>query len=100
MIVARQKPLPALLEAVGDRKAVLVAGCRGCVAVCGAGGEKEVGILAVLLKLAAKRCGLVRTVFRVTVHRQCDPGFWHLSMPLWSEPKSVYLWDAAWACSI
>jgi len=75
VIVVRPKPLAALLDAVGDCRAVLVAGCRGCAAVCGAGGEKEVGILAVLLRLAAKRRGLVRTAFRVTVHRQCDPGF-------------------------
>ncbi|MEW5762074.1 MAG: methylenetetrahydrofolate reductase C-terminal domain-containing protein [Bacillota bacterium] len=75
MIVARLKPLPALLAAVGDSSPVLVAGCQGCVAVCAAGGDKEVNVVADLLELDARRRGVERSTFRITVPRQCDCRF-------------------------
>jgi hypothetical protein len=75
MIVARPKAPAVLLDVVMGRKTVLVAGCQVCMAVCRAGGEKEVGILAALLEIGAKRRGVSLAVLRATVPRQCDPGF-------------------------
>ena len=54
MIVAQRKPFDEIRGLLGGYKKVLTVGCGTCVAVCLAGGEKEVGILNSELKLAAK----------------------------------------------
>ena len=43
MIKAQQKPLDEILEFLQPYNKLLLVGCNACVAVCHAGGEKEVG---------------------------------------------------------
>ena len=75
MVVAEQKPLSELLEMVQPYKKILVAGCKGCVTVCNAGGKKEVEILASELRIARKKEGQVADVQEITLERQCDPEY-------------------------
>ena len=44
MIVAKRKPFDEILSLIKDHKKVLTVGCGTCVAVCLAGGEKEVDV--------------------------------------------------------
>ena len=75
MIVAEQKPLEEILDAVKDYKQLLLLGCRGCVTVCAAGGEKEVEVLSGLIRLARAQAGRPVAVLEATLERQCDPEF-------------------------
>ncbi len=72
MIIAEQKDITRIIEMIDGRRSVLVAGCRSCVAVCQAGGEREVAPLAEALRLHAAAGGLERSVETVTVERQCE----------------------------
>lgn len=72
MIVAERKPVDEIVEMVKDAKRVLVLGCKGCVTVCSAGGEREVEILASLLRLGAKKAGREQETVEATLTRQCD----------------------------
>ena len=38
MVIAESKPLAEILDMVKDFKKIVVAGCKGCVTVCNAGG--------------------------------------------------------------
>ncbi|MHB8757517.1 MAG: methylenetetrahydrofolate reductase C-terminal domain-containing protein, partial [Bacillota bacterium] len=51
MIVAEQKTLAEIDQLVKSAKKLMIVGCRECVTVCMAGGEKEVGLLASALRL-------------------------------------------------
>lgn len=75
MIVAELKPLEEILGAVEDCKQLLLLGCRGCVTVCAAGGEKEVEVLSGLIRLARDQAGRPIAVEEATLERQCDPEF-------------------------
>ena len=55
MIIAKRKPFEEIKAMVAPYKKILIVGCGTCVAVCLAGGEKEVGLLASQLKLAVER---------------------------------------------
>ena len=75
MIVAEQKPLDEILETIKDCKRLLLLGCRTCVTVCAAGGQKEVEVLSGLLRLARDKSGQPLAVEEATLERQCDPEF-------------------------
>lgn len=72
MIVGEQKPLEAIEQMVQDFKKVLIAGCNTCVAICFAGGEKEVGILASALRMRAKIADRKQEIVEQSVQRQCE----------------------------
>jgi hypothetical protein len=72
MIIAERKPMEEIKQLIVPYKRVLVAGCETCVAVCWAGGEKEVGILASQLRLARRAEGSEISVLEATVERQCE----------------------------
>lgn len=72
MIIAERKPVNEIVEMVADAQRVLVLGCRGCVSVCSAGGEREVEVLCSLLRLGKQKAGQKVEVKGATLVRQCD----------------------------
>ncbi len=72
MIVADRKPLDEIEQQLEGCKRVLIAGCGTCVTVCMAGGEKEAGILASMLRMRARMEGRELEIVEATVQRQCD----------------------------
>ncbi|MHA1568010.1 MAG: methylenetetrahydrofolate reductase C-terminal domain-containing protein [Alphaproteobacteria bacterium] len=81
MIIAEQKPIQQILEMIAGADKIVLAGCRGCVTVCSAGGEKEVGILASALRLAREKEGRPLEIKEVALERQCDPEYLDLMRP-------------------
>ena len=75
MIIAEQKPIKQILEMIANKKKIVLAGCRGCVTVCSAGGEKEVGILASAIRIAREKEGNPIEIEEVSLERQCDPEY-------------------------
>lgn len=75
MIVAERKPIKEILNMIADFKKILILGCNGCVAVCSAGGQKEVEILASVIRMARKREGRPIEIEEKTIGRQCDAKF-------------------------
>ncbi|UMZ75352.1 methylenetetrahydrofolate reductase C-terminal domain-containing protein [Natranaerofaba carboxydovora] len=72
MIIAERKPLDRILENIKPFKKVLVLGCRTCVAVCLAGGEKEAEALARTIDLKNKKEGNDVQVDFASLERQCE----------------------------
>ena len=72
MIIAERKPLEEIRNMIAGYKKILVVGCRTCVTICWAGGEKEVGILSSQLRLASSREGNELSIVEATVERQCE----------------------------
>ena len=75
MIVAERKSVDEIKQALEGYKKILIVGCGTCVAVCMAGGEREVGILASLLKMSFRMEGKEVEIGEITVERQCDKEF-------------------------
>jgi len=75
MVVGEQKPLEEILKMIEPFDRIILAGCKGCVAVCAAGGEKEVRFLASALKTARQAQGREIEIREVTLERQCDPEY-------------------------
>lgn len=75
MIVAEIKPIEEIVAIVDRYDTIVLAGCKGCVAVCAAGGEKEVQFLASAIRTARKRDGREIEIREVTLERQCDPEY-------------------------
>jgi len=75
MIVAERKPLPEILANVKDVGKLLIVGCDTCVAVCLAGGAKEVAVLAAALRLGLRERPSPITITERSVERQCEVEF-------------------------
>jgi len=76
MIVAEQKPLEEIYGFLNGARKVLIVGCKECVTVCQAGGEKEVGLLAAALSMKRRiEGGPPLEAVEMTVQRQCDPEY-------------------------
>jgi len=75
MIVAERKPLAEILGNVRGVGRVLLVGCNTCVAICLAGGEKEVAVTAAQLRLALRSEGLEGCITERCVERQCEEEF-------------------------
>ena len=70
MIVANQKPMKEIQGYLKDHKRVIVLGCGTCVAVCLAGGEREVAALSSILRVSG-----THDIVENTIERQCDAEF-------------------------
>lgn len=75
MIVGEQKPLEEIRAEIAPFKKVLVLGCGTCVAVCFAGGEKEVEVLSSTLRMAGAVEGEQQEVVEAMAKRQCEDEF-------------------------
>jgi hypothetical protein len=75
MITAEQKPIDEIREMIAPFKRILTLGCVSCVAECAAGGEKETGALASVLRMACKMEGKDIIIEEKTLDRQCVRDF-------------------------
>ncbi len=72
MIMAKPKPIQEIIDEIKDFDKILVAGCNGCVAVCEAGGLKEVEVLASALRMYFANQQKEIEIGEVSLTRQCD----------------------------
>jgi len=70
MITAEQKPIDEIREMIAPYKKILALGCGSCVAECASGGEKETGMLASALRMAAKMKGEEVGISKMTIDHQ------------------------------
>lgn len=89
MIIAERRPIPEILENISPFERILVLGCRGCVAICSTGGDREVAILAEALRLGRQRQGKPIEVLERTFIRQCDPEYLEPLKDLAKEVEAV-----------
>jgi ferredoxin len=75
MIVAHRKNVQDLKAMLAPHKRILVLGCGGCVTVCLAGGEREVGMLSSALRIAFRLGGAEHEIVEATIERQCENQF-------------------------
>lgn len=72
MIVGQRKPIREIIGMLKGIKNILILGCGGCTTVCSAGGEKEVEILASIIRIDRKKKGEPVETMEKTLARQCD----------------------------
>jgi ferredoxin len=75
MIVAVRKPFEEIKKSLAPYQNILVVGCGTCVAVCLAGGKKEVSLLASQLKMSFALDKKKVRISEETLERQCDREF-------------------------
>ncbi len=75
MIVAERKPISRILKTIEPFKKIALIGCRGCVAICSTGGDREVETVSAALKLARKKQDRPLEIIEKTLIRQCDPEY-------------------------
>ena len=75
MIVAKRKPFEEIKTSIDEYSKILTVGCGTCVAVCLAGGEKEVANLNAELEMSRKIEKKPVELGAKTVERQCDMEF-------------------------
>jgi hypothetical protein len=89
MIVAERKPFDQIWDSIKELKSVLVLGCGTCVAVCQAGGEKEVGLLATELRMKGRLEGKEIKIGEDTIERQCDREFFNSIRDIAKEHEAI-----------
>ncbi len=89
MIMGSAKPLDEILAMIEPYDRIILAGCNGCVTVCRAGGEKEVGIMASALRLARETAGRPLEIREITLERQCDPEYLEGVRPFISDYQAL-----------
>ena len=72
MIIGERKPIQEIIGMLKGIKNILILGCGGCATVCSAGGEKEVEILASIIRIDRKKKGEPVETVKKTLARQCD----------------------------
>ncbi len=72
MIIGERKPIDEIMDLIEGKEKIFVFGCGGCTTICLAGGEKEVAVLASLLRLSAGKKGNDLEVVEGVVERQCE----------------------------
>ncbi|NPV89444.1 MAG: hypothetical protein HPY50_01555 [Firmicutes bacterium] len=77
MITGERKPLREILGMLEGHRRLLVLGCRGCVTVCLAGGDRQVAETAAALRAADARV----SVLEHSLERQCE---YEMVDTLWS----------------
>ena len=75
MIVADQKPIDDIRDMLRGKEKVLAVGCGTCVAVCFAGGQREVGVLSSAVRMATQLEGESVQIDETVVQRQCENEF-------------------------
>ena len=75
MIVADQKPIEDIKKMLRGKNKVLAIGCGTCVAVCFAGGKREVGVLSSAVRMATELEGEPVQIDETIVQRQCEKEF-------------------------
>ncbi|RJR30531.1 MAG: hypothetical protein C4576_33465 [Desulfobacteraceae bacterium] len=75
MITGEQKPIEEIRGMIEPYERILVLGCNSCVAECAAGGEKETGMLASALRMAARMEGKKSVIQERSLDRQCVKEF-------------------------
>jgi len=72
MIRAERKPVSEIARMLTGKKKILVVGCKTCVAISHAGGEKEVSELVSALKIVSAKEGRGWQFNQTVVERQCE----------------------------
>jgi len=75
MIVAHRKNVQDIKSALTEYKKILILGCGGCVTVCLAGGEREVGMISSALRIAFRLDNAEHEIVEMAIERQCENQF-------------------------